>query len=353
MRRGFSAVLLVLALLAASCGSDDSDAGGDGGAAGATTTTTVETTATGDTQKTDADDAADAEPASQGTGWLFVLQAEGGTSDGSTLSLTGVDADLVVFGDRPARRAERLPTAALVDDWATLGFDEDPPNAAVTVETDEGPQTAVVVLRDPSFDAGSGTLTFATEPVDGEGGELLGFGGSPVDALPASFGRATVFVDVSGGSAQSQQGEIEVFGVPEGDYDIEKEKAQQAGHDACWSVDQLEICHLLEWDQTNGLQWSLGAALLEGQDAAQSSVEMTVVYPGEVYAKAVSPVENTDSKWLIVDWMKPYIDVPGVGVELEAVVQIGGSAAVTVSCVVPQRPVTPNDLFYYCFEGTQ
>lgn len=335
MKRGVTTVLLVLALVAAGCSGDDGADSSEGGSSDATTAPTTSEPAAASAAR---------EP---GAGWLFVVDAEGGTSDGSRLALTRVDSDLVAFGDRPARRAERLPTSSLIDDWSLLGFDQDPPNAAVTVDAADGVQTAVVVLRDPVYDAGTQTLSFSTEPVADAGAPPFGHGGAPVETLPPSFGHTSVFVDTGESSGQPVQGEIEVIAVPEGDFQIQKEKAQQASRAPCVTSNGLEICQLLTW---NGEQvsWSLGVALLEGDDDAQSSFKMTVVYPGQVYAEAVGNQE-TDSQWIIVDWMRPGVDVPGAGLELEVVAQIGETTAGPVSCVVPSRNIP---LDYYCFPGT-
>lgn len=342
MARRLTAILLVLAL-AAGCGSGSDDGGGGEAAGGDETSTT--------SAPVDAREVASTEGGAE-TGWLFVLEADGGTSDGATLSLTGVDDDLVAFGDRPARRAERLPTAGLIDDWSTLGFDDDPPNAAVTVSADGREQTAVVVLRDPTFDAGSGTLTFATEPVADDGGAPFGHGGQPIDALPASFGAATLFVDAGGASADPEPGQISVSGVPEEEFELQKEAAEKAGSNACITAGGLEICQILEWYDSS-IAWTVAVALVDGDDFEESSFQMQVVHPGPVggtvYAEAGS-VEDTDSRWVTAVWEGPAIDVPSLGIELAAEVQIGDSLTVPMSCIVRQAA---DPLDYYCLEGAE
>lgn len=94
---------------------------------------------------------------------LFDLRGAASNS-GGRLALTRVD-HVLAFTDRPARTAGRWPAALLVDAWAALDFDTDPPNAAI----DTAGAAFVVELGDPAFDATTATLSFSMRSVPGGG----------------------------------------------------------------------------------------------------------------------------------------------------------------------------------------
>src|SRR5262249_30447747 len=66
---------------------------------------------------------------------LIVMNAQGASLQGETLTLNGVAPSTIVFADRPVRAAGHMPTAHLVEGWgkAGEGFAKDPPNATVSV----------------------------------------------------------------------------------------------------------------------------------------------------------------------------------------------------------------------------
>ena len=73
---------------------------------------------------------------------LIVMNAQGATLDGGTLTLNGVAPNSIVFADRPVRSAGHALTAHLVEEWAPGegedGFSKDPPNATVSVFAKDG-----------------------------------------------------------------------------------------------------------------------------------------------------------------------------------------------------------------------
>lgn len=64
--------------------------------------------------------------------YLFVIDAESGESDGTTLTLSGVDQKVVRFADRPNRLLDHLTPGEFVELWHAGLFAGDPPNAAVS-----------------------------------------------------------------------------------------------------------------------------------------------------------------------------------------------------------------------------
>jgi hypothetical protein len=118
---------------------------------------------------------------------LIVMNAQGATLDGETLTLSGVAPNSIVFADRPVRSAGHALTAHLVEEWepgeGDDGFSKDPPNATVSVFDKDGSKVsdAVVVLKSPKLEGDK--LTFAVTVLEGD---LSG------------DGPAAVFIDIIG-----------------------------------------------------------------------------------------------------------------------------------------------------------
>lgn len=125
--------------------------------------------------------AQDASPAAspdadEGT-FLFVLSGTSGSLDGDTLTLEGVPA-IVTFSDRPERIAVDVPLEALSD--AGDAFTDDPPNAVLSVLTDEGITNVVLELTSTTVDGSTASFGYkilAGDPPEGD------------------FGPASLFVD--------------------------------------------------------------------------------------------------------------------------------------------------------------
>ena len=86
---------------------------------------------------------------------LIVLTARGATLENQKLTLTGVTPHSIVFADRPVRSAGHMPTADVLEEWKSSDtFGKDPPNATVSVFSEDGSNVhdAVVVLKAPKLD---------------------------------------------------------------------------------------------------------------------------------------------------------------------------------------------------------
>ncbi len=116
---------------------------------------------------------------------LIVMNAGGASISGTTLTLTGIAANSIVFADRPVRAAGHAMTATLLDEWNHGdSFANDPPNATISVfgATEDEIRDAVVVLKSPKLDGT--TLTFDVEVLDG--------------SIDGATGPAAVFIDIIG-----------------------------------------------------------------------------------------------------------------------------------------------------------
>jgi hypothetical protein len=116
---------------------------------------------------------------------LIVMNAQGASLQGETLTLNGVAPSTIVFADRPVRAAGHMLTAHLVKGWGKEGegFAKDPPNATVSVfrKGDATVQDAVVVLKTPKLVGDH--LTFAVKVLEGN--------------IAGAHGPAAVFIDTA------------------------------------------------------------------------------------------------------------------------------------------------------------
>jgi len=116
---------------------------------------------------------------------LIVLNSGGATLDGTTLTLTKVAGNAIIFADRPVRAAGHALTAHLIEEWddGSDSFGKDPPNATVSVLSADASSVTdvVVVLKSPKLDGD--TLTFAVEVLEGG---------------LSSDGPAAIFIDIIG-----------------------------------------------------------------------------------------------------------------------------------------------------------
>lgn len=117
---------------------------------------------------------------------MFVQTAQGITSDGTTLTMSGVTPSTLYFSDRPQRVVGHMTTADFVELWAEgeNSFQEDPPNAVLAFlePGDDAPEDAVVVIREPRLEDGS--LSYSIEALEG--------------TVPAQAGPVTLFIDPFG-----------------------------------------------------------------------------------------------------------------------------------------------------------
>ncbi|MEZ4504540.1 MAG: hypothetical protein R2848_01470 [Thermomicrobiales bacterium] len=113
------------------------------------------------------------------------------------LTLQGAPAQTVFFSDRPARIAGSVSTERFLE---LLDFSsDDPPNAALVIDTESGADVVILELTDPVYDAGDATLTYIAKILDVDVLESSGYGfeSDPLgpDGYPAEFGPASLFID--------------------------------------------------------------------------------------------------------------------------------------------------------------
>jgi hypothetical protein len=114
-----------------------------------------------------------------------------------TVTLEQGHGQTVYFSDRPDRIVGASPTPRFLEG---LGFsEENPPNAALVVETAPGEtDVAVVELFNPLYDPVTQGVTYEVEVLADWQNEVdLGFQEAPTDlaALAPSFGAAHLFID--------------------------------------------------------------------------------------------------------------------------------------------------------------
>jgi hypothetical protein len=117
---------------------------------------------------------------------LIVMNADGGTLAGNTLTLTGISSNSIIFADRPVRSAGHALTAHLLEEWAqgSDSFAKDPPNATVSIFNKDASdvEDAVVVLKNPKMDGT--TLTFDVDVLESN--------------ITKADGPVSVFIDIIG-----------------------------------------------------------------------------------------------------------------------------------------------------------
>jgi hypothetical protein len=117
---------------------------------------------------------------------LIVMNSRGAALQGSTLTLTGVTPNSIIFADRPVRAAGHALTAHLIEDWSSGSdsFAKDPPNATVSVLSKDASSVkdAVVVLSSPKLEGDK--LTFNVQVLEGD--------------LAGADGPASLFIDIIG-----------------------------------------------------------------------------------------------------------------------------------------------------------
>ena len=116
---------------------------------------------------------------------LFVQNAKDVTVDGGKLILKGIGPTVVFFSDRPERIAGHMTNDRYLKLWREDGKDSflaDPPNATLSVFTDDAVGELVVTLRNPQFTGDD--LTYDIRVIQGK--------------LPEKGGPCSVFIDIIG-----------------------------------------------------------------------------------------------------------------------------------------------------------
>jgi hypothetical protein len=136
-------------------------------------------------------------PAEKSIGYLFVQTAQTGAYADGVLTLDGVPEQTVFFSDRPARKAGHLSTKKFLEVWkeGSNSFQQDPPNATLSILNGERVTTAVLELRNP-LQTGN-QLQYTVTVLEG--------------MPPASFGAASLFLDIvmTGGGPGPQSSPFE------------------------------------------------------------------------------------------------------------------------------------------------
>jgi len=107
----------------------------------------------------------------------MVMSAETGqfqpAGDTYTLTLDGVDEEMLAFTDRPEREAQTWDTSAFLDYWANE-FGDDPPNAVVSADgvrvavTLSDPRVGMSARDDGAVTPSAGAVTFTATPLPGQ-----------------------------------------------------------------------------------------------------------------------------------------------------------------------------------------
>lgn len=99
--------------------------------------------------------------------WLLMEVAESATLANGVLVLEGVDDQVVVFADRPYRDAMDAPVQSIMDIWdkGENSFAVDPPNAALTGQSNGEQVGLIVTLSNPKLEGGN--LQFDYQTVNG------------------------------------------------------------------------------------------------------------------------------------------------------------------------------------------
>ena len=127
-----------------------------------------------------------------GPEWLMVMNAETGecqkVGDTYTLTLDGVDAQMLALTDRPEREAQMWDTSEFLDYWANE-FDGDPPNAVISADGVRvalmlsDPRVGMSTRDDGAVTPTAGAVTFTATP-------LLGH-----EERDITFDQPTLFID--------------------------------------------------------------------------------------------------------------------------------------------------------------
>ena len=172
MRRRFSlsviALGLSLALLASACSSSDSSRNATFGEAG--------------------------ESAAAAPQWLYAVDAADVTviEDGSGFSVSLPASERVTaFTDRPNRQTDSMTLLEFAENWEVYGFDTDPPNAALLLETGSQTLTSVVEMTNPRIE--NGQVIFGLNTIDDS---PVIAGRTHQDAVePGNYEHAALFID--------------------------------------------------------------------------------------------------------------------------------------------------------------
>lgn len=116
--------------------------------------------------------------------FLFVQGGDAVSLADGVLTIKGANKATLFFADRPDRVAGHMPTEEFVASWGKgeNSFASNPPNADLSIFTDDGTQEIVVVLKEPRFEGDD--LIYNVEVLDGD--------------ATATGGACSLFIDIIG-----------------------------------------------------------------------------------------------------------------------------------------------------------
>mgnify|MGYP000532960945 CR=1 FL=1 len=125
---------------------------------------------------------------------LAVLNAKGATLQGNKLTLTGVAPNSIVFADRPVRAAGHVLTSHFIKEWdeGADSFAKNPPNATISVLSNDGATVAdaVLTLKAPKLEGDQ--LTFEVSVLEGDLTNATGAAALFIDRFAVHFGGGDV-----------------------------------------------------------------------------------------------------------------------------------------------------------------
>ena len=115
---------------------------------------------------------------------LYAQIAAGMTYDDGQLTLNGIGPTTLYFSDRPQRITGHIPTQEFFDSWGEGddSFAGDPPNAVLSIFSEDEVNDVVVVLQEPALDGDQ--MSYQVEILDGE--------------MPTAGGPSSLFIDMIG-----------------------------------------------------------------------------------------------------------------------------------------------------------
>ena len=115
---------------------------------------------------------------------LYAQTAAGMAYDDGRLTLNGIAPTTLYFSDRPNRITGHITTEEFLDSWGEGddSFASDPPNAVLSIFSEEEVNDVVVVLQDPALVGDQ--MSYQVEILDGE--------------IPASGGASSLFIGMIG-----------------------------------------------------------------------------------------------------------------------------------------------------------
>jgi hypothetical protein len=115
---------------------------------------------------------------------FYAQTAAGMAYENGQLTLNGIAPTTLYFSDRPQRITGHIPTEEFFDSWGEGddSFASDPPNAVLSIFTEDEIHDVVVVLQEPALEGDQ--MSYSVDILDGE--------------MPASGGASSLFIDMIG-----------------------------------------------------------------------------------------------------------------------------------------------------------